>query len=283
VVSFTVRVDVHNPAQFFACCGLLEAAARLAHGARGRFAAPPGGRGAWAFEVEGGPPLADVVKALAAAEVVPVAGLSPPPGRGGEEKGAGAPCVAFEWPAAVVPAVPGPVYCQWWVTDRTNTAKYFKCWAGRQTPVQIAQAVQTALAAQAKARVGPDLFFRPAVPVRPGTKAAPVSPFGFDPRRGDGTARGAGFSADDAGVRSISYPAVDLFCLVGLARFRPVPVTGPGDRFRYWPWGRLHPPAVAWAAAAGLLPDAPGRRPLEFRSVAKTKYVKTITPAGFLP
>lgn len=38
--SFTVNVDVTNPGQFFACCGLLELAHRLWRGAEGWFEGP---------------------------------------------------------------------------------------------------------------------------------------------------------------------------------------------------------------------------------------------------
>ncbi|HIC90292.1 MAG TPA: hypothetical protein EYP04_12940, partial [Anaerolineae bacterium] len=69
--TFSVRVDVTNPGQFFACCGLLELAHRLSPGAEGFFDFDKDGP---LFKVDfpyrGGPSLKDLLKQLRSCDIV---------------------------------------------------------------------------------------------------------------------------------------------------------------------------------------------------------------------
>ena len=55
--TIRINVDVTNPGQFFACCGLLELASRMSTGAHGCFDVGH-------FIISGGPSLTDLIAAI---------------------------------------------------------------------------------------------------------------------------------------------------------------------------------------------------------------------------
>jgi len=63
--NITVNVDVTNPGQFFACCGLLELADRLWPGAEGWF-----GHDDRSFLIAGGGTLGELIDMIVNAELV---------------------------------------------------------------------------------------------------------------------------------------------------------------------------------------------------------------------
>jgi CRISPR-associated protein Csb3 len=65
--NITVNVDVTNPGQFFACCGLLELADRLWPGAEGSFTGDGG-----TFNIAGDGTLPRLVEAIATAKLIHV-------------------------------------------------------------------------------------------------------------------------------------------------------------------------------------------------------------------
>jgi CRISPR-associated protein Csb3 len=61
--TIRIRVDVTNPGQFFACCGLLELAARIRPGAAGCFEANE-------FVISESPSLENLMASIVAAQLV---------------------------------------------------------------------------------------------------------------------------------------------------------------------------------------------------------------------
>ena len=96
-----------------------------------------------------------------------------------------------------------------------------------------------------------------------------LPPFYFDARRGPNAhSRDVGFAPNDLGVTTIASPAVELLCLIGLQRVRPVSAGKP-RLFDYHTWSLPLPPVLAPVAAAGLLPDA-GAHGYRFESWFRT-------------
>ena len=96
-----------------------------------------------------------------------------------------------------------------------------------------------------------------------------VEPFYFDARRGPNAhSRDVGFAPNDLGMTTIASPAVELLCLIGLQRVRPVSAGKP-RLFDYYTWSLPLPPVLSPVAAAGLLPDT-GARGYRFESWFRT-------------
>lgn len=240
--TIVVKVDLANPGQFFACCGLLEAAHRLDPSAEGWFAgdrfclqAAPGGQSlAGLLPTLGGAPLGSDD---------PSADDKATPLRLGE---------------------PFDLRLDWWLDDLGGAA--LKTWAGQQSVLRIARAMQAALPVGERgslldiARVVPD----------PANPKQSVEPFYFDARR-FANSLDVGFSLDEQEVQVPAHPAVEFLALVGLQRFQPAPAPARW-RFSYWPWPRPLPAPVAAAVACGAV-DLPGchgfQYDLRFRDARK--------------
>src|SRR5438552_1772322 len=116
-----VNVDVTNPGQFFACCGLLELADRLWPGVEGRFE-----NGDRTFVISGSQTLDKLIKATATAELIHTR-----------------PSDLYSSPL-VIAAPFRPLSIDWWETDLTG-ARDLKVWAGTMESFGIAQAMQHAM------------------------------------------------------------------------------------------------------------------------------------------
>ncbi|MFN3974974.1 MAG: type I-U CRISPR-associated protein Cas8c [Dehalococcoidia bacterium] len=148
--SFTVNVDVTNPGQVLACCGLLELAHRLWPGAEGWFEGSQ-----FQVNVSGtSNPLRDLVEKLAHCELW---GLSDTERKERDEleekKRKGEKLSAEEEKRRVELGkraregriqigAPLGLILDWWNTDDEATPK---TWAGQQEPHKIARAAQEAL------------------------------------------------------------------------------------------------------------------------------------------
>lgn len=85
-------------------------------------------------------------------------------------------------------------------------------------------------------------------------KRKTVSPFYFDARREE-TSLDIGFSPDEQDMSVMVYPAVEALALIGLQRFRPaVGKSGQGRSFTYIAWAEPLPPSTAMAAVSGMMP-----------------------------
>lgn len=238
--TIRIRVDVTNPGQFFACCGLLELASRISPSVAGCFEANE-------FVISEVPSLENLIASIVAAQLVKLE-----------------PADATASPI-LIPA-PFSVRLDWWKTgDRASSD--LKVWAGTMQSFRIARAMQHAMRAPEFSTA--DMFNIGTVAFDPDDALTKVEPFYFDARRGPNAhSRDVGFAPNDLGMTTIASPAVEFLCLVGLQRVRPVPAGRPRI-FDYHTWALPLPPEVAPAAAAGLLP-AIGSRGFRFESWFRT-------------
>ncbi len=246
--SFCMKVDLLNPGEFFACCGIFELADRLWPGAEAWFADEPDG-----FCVMLGPgqhlrPVEQLCDDLARcslgvlmeegerSELAALSGI-PKKNRTQEQQDRLGQLQSRERVAPILLGDPFQLRLDWWNDEEDAGA--LKTWAGQQSAFVIARSMQDAL--RDADRRGCRLL----------QYACTTSnePFYFDARRA-WTALDAGFSADALDLSIETRPAVELLALVGLQRFRPV---REGSQFSYSTWGKPCPPSVARAAACGAI------------------------------
>lgn len=276
-----VAVDPTNPGQFFACCGLLELADRLWPGAEGCFA--DGGR---EFNIASAGTLNKLLDAVVDCHLtntmtdaqharfqeitaMRVSVRKSTPGVEQEEKTLGA--LLRESP--IVLKTPFDITLDWFA-DASAGGSRFKTWAGRQSVLDIADAMKKALNGTSW-RTEKCLSY---------AVTGCGLPFNFDSDLGgQGGAIDVGFSFDPLAasaltrIESSARPALELLAFVGLQRFRPREIKGE-NRFVYAAWNRPLPIQVAMPAACGVLPTA-GAPAFEFRLLYRTKYLKSFLPA----
>lgn len=240
VPTFRVRVDLRNPGEFLACCGLLEVAHRLAPGAVGWFEDG-------FFCVSSGVSLEDIVRALIREEAEELTRLP-----SGLEV---APLIA-PLRIRLTDAPESEIVLDGWMTVKVEKGKVvaaanrpWNFWSGQQTSLRIWRALREALLAQIAGEgfFGEDFFAH---------RLALTGRFGFDPGAA-WNALDVGFSPNEQQMPVASSPAVELFAAVGLQRFRPV-VSDDREQFEYSTWTFPLPPCVAAAACAGEI-DSGGR------------------------
>lgn len=234
--GISLNVDVTNPGQFFACCGLLELAHRLQPGAEGWFET---GR----FELTadcGTLTLSQVSNRLRASELVP---------DDAEADDKTCPLRLRDKPATNCGSHPLSMLLDWWLDD-TGVGASLKTWAGQQRITVISRAMLHSALAYGQTDDG---WLDHGVPAHlPESPTRVVEPFYFDARR-FAHALDTGFSLDTQGAEVVAHPAVEMLCLIGLQRFRPP--RSPESRwgFRYWAWRRPLCATVAAAVACGAV------------------------------
>jgi len=260
--TIAVPVDVTNPGQFFACCGLLELAARIWPGARGRF-----DRHQFLIEGDAGPDVSLSTLLEQFRRCPFTAETADDPDDDSTE-------------GSAQPMTLGPPFnllLNWW------DEKSLKTWAGSMNASLIFIAMRAAVDPECldpfnDLRVvhdPPSAMDSAKKPKKPEKR----EPFYFDCRRG-GSAKSldVGFSVDGVGMTSATCPAVESLCLVGLQRFRPSRASSPRV-FDYWTWRRPLPPLHAAAAVCGALPLLTERR-FRFENAFRSDQRKH---KGFLP
>jgi len=222
--NITVQVDVTNPGQFFACCGLLELADRLWPSAEAWFA-----EGEFCIVCEGA--IDELLKRITDTTLEQ---LDPNDDMG----------------SPVRLPKPFDLMLDWWTDELTN-GKQLKVWAGSMRSVRIAQAMQKAIAEIDRPH---RLFDYAAVVYDAEQRTRKVEPYYFDSRRGwNAQSLDIGFAPDSLSMTTAAYPAVEFLCLVGLQRFRPA--STPRRRvFAYSMRMEPLPIVVATLAANGTLP-----------------------------
>lgn len=233
-----VKVDVTNPGQFFACCGLLELADRLAPGAQAAFQGEE-------FTIRSDATLGELVEKIASGELIQL----------DDENDMSSP---------IHLGAPFELRLDWWTDDLGG--KGLKVWAGSMRNVRIARAMQQAIGSIPD----PQLLFDHGTVVYDGKKK--VEPFYFDSRRGQNAmSRDIGFAPDSLAMTTLAFPAVEFLCLVGLQRFRPGK-TNKRRVFVYRPWGQLlpiQPASVVACDANASLDTAKYRFEVAFRTDQK--------------
>ena len=194
-----VNVDLTNPGQFFACCGLFELADRLWPGAEAWF---ENGE----FLIRGGTSLRELLQFLTRAKLKQ---LDP-------EDNTSSPIELLDGSNV---AHWQPLRLNWWHDDKSG-GKDLKVWAGTMESVRIARAMQQALASESLWTAA--ILDAGMIVYDPDEPSKKVEPFYFDSRRGPNAhSRDVGFSANDLSLTTTASPAVELLCLIGLQRFRP--------------------------------------------------------------
>lgn len=238
--NITVSVDLTNPGQFFACCGLLELASRLTPDAVGWF--EPG-----SFSVSQSQELSELLTAVTGAALRQLD-------------------TDDTTASPIQISAPFDLRLDWWKSG-DKTSSDLKVWAGTMESFRIARAMQHAMREPEFATA--EIFNIGKVAFDPDDLEKKVEPFYFDARRGPNAhSRDVGFAPNDLGMTTIASPAVEFLCLIGLQRVRPVSIGKP-RLFDYHTWSLPLPPVLAPVAAAGLLPDA-GARGYRFESWFRT-------------
>lgn len=261
-MSIHVNVDPTNPGQFFACCGLLELAARHWPKAEveGWFADDDR-----QFHMAGTRPLAELVNTVAHAEVKLLDEDDEYSGR--VTVGVGTPPLVLDW---------------WHELGGRKDAKDLKVWAGQMKSARIAQAMQHAMRDGRFAT--PGLFDIGLVVYEPGDPETKVEPYYYDARRAPNAhSRDVGFSPNDLGLTTTAFPAVEFLCLVGLQRCLPKR-NGDTRVYDYFTWAEPLVPSVLPAAVPGLLAGVGGRG-YRFENWFRTgqKKHKAFRPAVLIP
>lgn len=248
--SIRVKVDLTNPGQFFACCGLLELADRLWPGAEGWFDEQE-------FCIACGGTLSDLLHKVTEAKLEQL----------DSDDNMASPIRLPE---------PFEMTLDWW-TDAISGGRQLKVWAGSMRNVRIARAMQQAIIDIAEPN---GLFGYAAVVYDPDQSNKKVEPYYYDSRRGwNAQALDIGFAPDSLKMTTMAYPAVEFLCLVGLQRCRPAP-TQTRRVFDYHAWTSPMPTSAAAAAACGALMTS-GATIYRFENAFRTdqKKHKSFLPA----
>lgn len=223
--NITINVDLTNPGQFFACCGLLELADRLWPGAEGWFSDA-------LFQIRCAGALEQLNHVIARAELTAI-----------DPDDATASPMLLRMQNA-------ELRLDWWHDDRAG-GREMKVWAGSMESVGIARSMQNAM--KDAAFIAPNFFDIGMVVRDVDNPANKKEPFYFDSRRAaNAHSRDIGFSPNDLQLTTTAYPAVEFLCLVGLQRVLPAS-TGVARVFTFCTWHSPLTPTLAPAAAAGLI------------------------------
>jgi len=277
-VSLRVNVELTNPGQFFACCGLLELADRLAPGAEGWF---EGGE----FRIECDPaklatikqllqalidcPLTNTMSATQLDRLRQLTAL----GTAGRSKAAEEEMKALTKLRRTEPIVLGSpfnLHIDWFLDDRAGGNR-FKTWAGQQGVLDIASAMKRAIQ-PTPGKVNPaEACLRASV-------LGGGLPFYFDSDIGaQVTAIDVGFSADPLKISSAVRPYIELLAFVGLQRFRPCK-SETENRYSYAIWGEPLSPILA-AAVCGCAVEVFATAQYEFSTQFRNDYYKSFLPS----
>lgn len=276
--NITIPVDLTNPGQFFACCGLLELADRLWPGAEGwferdHFCLAASGSLESILQLIGDSTVTNTMSAAQHNRLEELSSMSrrareQTPGLEDEKKTLEA--LRRESPIVLNGKVTFRI--DWFCDDFAGGSR-FKTWAGQQSVLNIVQAMHEGIST-ARIASGDDLW-------------KPVHniglPFNFDSDLGgQGSGIDIGFVFDAlAGnettrIEVACKPALELLCFIGLQRFRPRELAGQ-NRFVYVAWNvplnpSVAPPVVSQAVATSGAAFA-------FALLYRTEYLKSFLPA----
>jgi hypothetical protein len=234
-----INVDISNPGQFFACCGLLELADRLwpTAGVLGIFTSRH--FELWTDSTDCS--LQRIIDDFVSADVqqLDLGDNAASPLHLGEPFN-----LRLDW----WQKVEGPNKTR---IDLGGGSK-LKTWAGKQFGPLIFRLMKNACADidLLKPLDDPKAVYD----TTGGKKKKTASPFYFDARREE-TSLDIGFSPDEQDMSVVTYPAVESLALIGLQRFRPAVGEKTQRRsFIYTAWAERLPPIVAMSAVSGMMP-----------------------------
>lgn len=276
--NIQIPVDLTNPGQFFACCGLLELANRLDERAEGWFE----DRG---FKLRFSFSFGSLVDALRQATVANTMSATQNArleklslmskkdrGKAGlEDEKKALDALRREEPIVFQSSFELRID---WFRDEYSSGSRFKTWAGQQSVLDIATAMHTGLK-YVDPKVESTLWN--------GARGGGL-PFNFDSDLGgQGSALDIGFSFDPLASSEVTRiegsckPALEVLAFIGLQRFRPREIPGK-NRFVYAAWCQPLPPSVAAVVACQAV-AVDKASCYEFRLLYRTKYLKSFLPA----
>jgi len=276
--NIKIPVDLTNPGQFFACCGLLEVASRLNKEAQGWFEARN-------FHLRCNSSFCDIVDALRQGRVVntmsaaqnarlqeltSISKKDREKAKLEDEKKA-LDALRREEPIVLESSF---VLRIDWFRDEYSGGSRFKTWAGQQSVLDIATAMHAGLRSVDR-EVESTLW---------NSARGAGLPFNFDSDLGgQGSALDIGFSFDPLAaseatrIEGTCKPALEILAFIGLQRFRPREIPGR-NRFVYVAWQQPLPPSVAAPVSCQSV-SARNASCYEFRLLYRTKYLKSFLPA----
>lgn len=237
--NITIPVDLTNPGQFFACCGLLELADRLWPGAEGWFSDQ--------FCIRFGGNLRTLLTCLIldppqalsfVCETLPVKPIVAPLSLTFDADATGRFMLDF-WVKIItksgsVQAVAAPPWNMW-----SGNQKSLPIWLQLRDELRVLIAGDESKKNQPRTDKQLLHLFRQTRPL--------TGRFGFDSTAA-WNAQDVGFSPNDQGMAVESSPATELLAAVGLQRFKPVIENGV---VQYQLWNNAASPAIAAAYACG--------------------------------
>jgi CRISPR-associated endonuclease/helicase Cas3 len=266
----SLRVDVANPGQYFACCGLFELASRIAPGAFAHFE-QDGVSKQWRFIIissntRGGEPLS-LQELLAKATEAEITAIEPDD--------------TPQTPLKI--SEPFNLLLDWWRYEGGPIGK-LKTWAGQMSVCSVAEDMKRALRTElmSKGSTIDSILFVQSV-------ENAGQPYYFDANYAvNAQAQDVGFSVDKlkkGGVKlkTATVPAVELLCLIGLQRARPLLVVnerGQERLYDYCVWKQELPISLVSATVAGFL--AGGFQRFRFANPSRAKDYRAFMPAVFL-
>jgi len=292
-----ISVDVTNPGQFYACCGLLELANRLWPGAEGWFeSAGPcfflrstGCDAVQASELFSAIVHCELSNTMSSDQVGrrdELSGLlkqvrkDMKAAEGDRKKELKDEQQAYEKEKKALdklwrerPIIFGPPFnlqVDWFLDDFSGGSR-FKTWAGQQSVIDITRTMSRSIEQGDWDQHDSTLWLR-----QPSDEDG--VPFNFDSNLGpQASSVDVGYSLDALKVSVQTRPLIELAAFVGLQRFRPCPVDRE-NLYRYRTW---HVPLTVQVASIAactflLLPSAID---YEFHLLYRTKYLKSFLPA----
>lgn len=246
--NIKIPVDLTNPGQFFACCGLLELADRLWPDAEGWFEQ----REFCIFTTGRLPKLAELL-GEARSLTFDVGDDSEPDADDDKDDDLPVEPIRMQWKDQK-PAI----QLDWWAD------KSIKPWAGSMKERVILRAMLDAIDPKADKPFNhlKGVLYQSPKKTKAGKAKQPAKkePFYFDPRRGNKShSLDSGFSPDTHHMQSECCPALESLCFIGLQRARPAP-TGVANQSRYTVWTRLSatdaglPASLVGAVTCGIVP-----------------------------
>lgn len=273
-VEIAVRVDLSNPGQYFACCGLLELAYRISKGVESWFENG-------SFRLRGATTAEDLMTAIRECEIANIMteeqlarreslrqmgkkALKANPALDEEKK-----ALDGIWrESPVLFGQPFSLRVDWYLDGRSGGAR-FKTWAGQQSIIDIVTGLRAVI---------------PPPETEAGRWLEAIStsdcmPLNFDSNLGGaGADVDIGFSFDPLkpiGLRVSMRPAIELLAFVGLQRFRPAVLD---DEWEYGVWSQPISAELGALASCGAVRRAADRH-FRFQMLYRTKYLKSFLPA----
>jgi CRISPR-associated protein Csb3 len=265
--NITVNVDVTNPGQFFACCGLLELADRLWPGAEGWFA---GGEFCLGKEIRTNT-AGDLIRSIC--EIPEMSEKTTKNSALGSSKSKIKP-IALSFPYK-------PLLIDWWqdstrmpgkASKEATASSVFKTWAGQQSPQQIVFDNLMPALRKVMGHNDNDWFH---------SQISLSGRFGFD-YRASVKPIDVGWSPDKQSVSVGTSPAIELLAMIGLQRFRPQRIDRSFN-FCYCTWDIPLPCLVAPAySSATILAHGSQRYCFSIEKRGDYKFFTIATPQGAL-